>query len=90
MEGIDYNFASTPKVQLVLVEGYRLVGMRVLAEAVQSLICPLCLKNHMKLYENSKLRKGLASSVLIKCYCEVERKFHTLNSQLKDVVMALK
>ena len=77
VEGIDDTFTSTPKSQLELVEGYRLVDMRVLAEAMQSLICPLCLRNCVKLYENSKLRKGLASSLYIKCDCEFEKRFYT-------------
>ena len=70
LEGIDNTFVSTPKMQFEVVEGCRFVDMRVLAEAIQALICPLCLKSCMRLYENSKLRKGLASLLYITCNCE--------------------
>ena len=77
VEGIDNTFASTPKMQFEVVEGCRFVDMRVLAEAIEALICPLCVKNCMRLYENSKLRKVLASSLYIKCNCEFEKRSYT-------------
>ena len=53
------------------IEGYRLIDMVILRDIIAKLKCPDCNSKQLLLFEDALKKKGLASSLSVKC-CECE------------------
>ena len=65
------------KVNKSKCEGYRLVDMEIMQAIISQLCCPECYENKLILEEDDYKKKGLSSSLCIKCDCGYVSSFYT-------------